>query len=416
MSATRNKRPMLTKVWAKNFHSLENVSLDLGPLTVFVGPNASGKSNIVDVLSFVADAGRDGLDAAIMKRHGIGAIRRWSAQGRPYDVEIGVCVEGLSWSLTYEFTLGGEARSEYRVKKDRLRVSGGSGGGLKAWEFEIEARDGKIVNPQPPDGLPSERWPVPDAAGLLLYSMLRGPFLFWIVPDVLQKREVVFDALVGGYQHLTDMRFYHIFPNAFRDPQKPGDPDSLGEHGENLASVVRQMRKRPSPLLLELVHALGKVVPGVTDLQANLVGGYLVVKLKHERAAGNGKGAWFDLSQESDGTLRLLALLVALFRDRAPSLIAIEEPELTIHPGALAVLADLLQEQATARSQVLITTHSPDLIDRFSPDSLRAVRLVNGATEVGPVAPHQAAAVKQRLFSTGELHRMEGLEPARPAS
>ena len=171
------------------------------------------------------------------------------------------------------------------------------------------------------------------------------------------------------------------------------------------------MIKSHSSFLPDLREALGSVVPGVTDVQVTQVSGYLVVKLRHQRTGGNGTGAWFDLSQESDGTLRLLGLLVALLQEPSPSVLAIEEPELTIHPGALANLADLLTE-ATRRAQIIITTHSPDLIDHVPLESLRAVEACDGVTTVGPVADHQKNAVKNGLFSPGDLHRMESLQQA----
>ena len=87
--------------------------------------------------------------------------------------------------------------------------------------------------------------------------------------------------------------------------------------------------------------------------------------------------------------MRLLGLLTALYQERPPSLIGIEEPELTIHPGAQAVLADVMVE-ATLRTQVLVTTHSPDLIDRLPIESLRAVQIVK------TVAPRLATCQTRR--------------------
>ena len=123
-------------------------------------------------------------------------------------------------------------------------------------------------------------------------------------------------------------------------------------------------------------------------------------------------GPWFDLSQESDGTVRLLGLLTAFYQEGPASLIGVEEPELTVHPGALAVLAEVMVE-ASYRSQVVATTHSPDLIDRLPIESLRAVEMRDGCTEVGPVSKIQTNAVLKGLFSAGELHSMEGLAPRR---
>ena len=68
MATESEPRPTITKVWAKNFRSIEHAELELDPLTVLVGPNASGKSNLLDILGFLADAARDGLENAITRR------------------------------------------------------------------------------------------------------------------------------------------------------------------------------------------------------------------------------------------------------------------------------------------------------------------------------------------------------------
>jgi predicted ATPase len=134
------------------------------------------------------------------------------------------------------------------------------------------------------------------------------------------------------------------------------------------------------------------------------------VRLLHESNRADSKGIWLDASQESDGTLRTLGLLVALYQDPTPPFVTIEEPELTIHPGALSVLADVIME-TSLRSSVLVTTHSPELLDRLPIDCIRSVDAEDGATRVGAVAEHQKTAVAKGLFSPGELHRMEGLQP-----
>ncbi len=87
---------------------------------------------------------------------------------------------------------------------------------------------------------------------------------------------------------------------------------------------------------------------------------------------------------------------------------AIEEPELMIHPGALDALSDIIIE-ASHRSQVILTTHSPDMISRFPPESLRIVELEDGETKVGPVREDRLKALNDQLFSSGDLLRIGGL-------
>jgi len=167
------------------------------------------------------------------------------------------------------------------------------------------------------------------------------------------------------------------------------------------------MEHQRSEWLPDLKSALSKIVPDIENLKVQNVGGYLAVKLFHPGPNG-AKGNWFDASQESDGTLRVLGLLAALYNNAPGTLLAIEEPEITIHPVALGVLADVITE-AGSRMQLLLTTHSPDLISRLPVKSLRAVEKLDGVTIINEIDETQRKVIEQRLFSAGDLLRLEGL-------
>jgi predicted ATPase len=115
----------------------------------------------------------------------------------------------------------------------------------------------------------------------------------------------------------------------------------------------------------------------------------------------------------SDGTLRALALLVALFqpatRDHAP-LIGIEEPEVALHPAAAGVLFDALT-RASHTTQLLVTSHSPDLLDHpgLQAAQLRVVELREGVTHIGQPNPVIKDAIQEQLYTGGELLRTNGL-------
>jgi len=123
-------------------------------------------------------------------------------------------------------------------------------------------------------------------------------------------------------------------------------------------------------------------------------------------------GRFLEAAQESDGTLRVAGILTALLQRPAPSLIAIEEPELAVHPGALGLLVDELRA-AAARSQVIITTQSSDLVDLLSIGELRVVSSTRTGASILALSGRQRAIVEEGLFSLGDLHRSEGLEADR---
>lgn len=135
---------------------------------------------------------------------------------------------------------------------------------------------------------------------------------------------------------------------------------------------------------------------------------YLVVQFRH---GANGQGKWFDAAQESDGTLRVAGILTALLQEPPLPLVGIEEPELTVHPGALPLLMDYLR-QASDPSQVLLTTHSPELLNLVAADDVRVVVRSNSGTRIGGMAEDQRDAVTHGLLRLGELMTSEGLRQA----
>jgi predicted ATPase len=370
---------MIKQLTVKNYRSLADVKIDLEPVTVLVGANGSGKSNIVDVLRFVRDALQMGLDAAVVNRHGMGTIRRWSAKGRPFDVEISLQVEAEKVRGTYQVVLGSERRGEYGIKREVCNVR-------DARDYTREAlyaaANGKWVNP------PQAMQPAIQERSLVLPLLSSVP---------------VFEDL---YHHLVGCSFYNIMPQTLSEAQKPGNDYPLEEHGGNLASTLRSLQRAPGTSFA-LLEAIRGVLPNIEDFQVSQVSGYLITRLRHSDLSTD-RDALFELSQESDGTLRLLGILTALYQNPPRTLLALEEPELTIHPGALKSLWEEIE--ATSRtSQILLTTHSPDLLDLCKAEQIRVVEKVEGVTQVGPIADDQKQMIQQRLFHPGELLRAQGL-------
>jgi predicted ATPase len=157
----------------------------------------------------------------------------------------------------------------------------------------------------------------------------------------------------------------------------------------------------------QLRTALSRVTGDVNNLRVRRAGGgYLIVEFAHRAFGDNAK--WFDAALESDGTLRVAGIVSALLQEPALTLTGIEEPELTVHAGMVPLLYDYLAEAALS-TQVIITTHSPELLDLVPIDDVRVVQRLAGTTTVSRVEEDQRRLVRNNLTTAGELLRTEGL-------
>jgi predicted ATPase len=159
-----------------------------------------------------------------------------------------------------------------------------------------------------------------------------------------------------------------------------------------------------------ITQYLKSIYPALKSIESIETGGYRSLQFYESNAV-------FHPLQISDGTLRSLAVLVALFQRGAGaenvSVIGFEEPETALHPAAAGVLFDAMRE-ASASVQVIATTHSADLLDKqeIDTDSILAVELDGGRTRIGHLDDTGRQALKQQLYTPGELMRMNYLRPA----
>ncbi|HEX5337064.1 MAG TPA: ATP-binding protein, partial [Gallionella sp.] len=184
------------------------------------------------------------------------------------------------------------------------------------------------------------------------------------------------------------------------------------ESGENWASILKALKRtsKGRQELERIKEMMQVVMPAMQDIHVKGVGGYLVPQIRIAEAGGKSEAGYdLDPSQLSDGTLRVLGILLALYQNPAPQFVAIEEPEQTVHPGLLAMLAEAFHEVAE-RTQLLITSHSPHLIEYFKPEEIRVVAQDDGETRVTKIKSAQLEAIKERLISMQELMLAEGLQ------
>lgn len=380
-------RRLLTRVKLKNYKSIAACDVSPAQLLFLVGPNGSGKSNFLDALRFVADALSFSIDHALRDRGGINEVRRRSG-GHPTHFGIRVEFSLVNSRGHYAFTVGARRRGGYEIQREECFVVEQDGSGSHSYVVER----GRVV------GSTLSSPPVAAADRLYLVN----------VSGV--------DAFRPVYDALSDTGFYNLNPDAIRDLQPPDPGDLLLRDGSNVASVLSNLEAHSPDFKTRVEEYLGKVVPGITAVSPRLIGPRETLEFRQE--VRGSKHPWrFLASNMSDGTLRAFAVLLALFQgagngDSAPRLVGIEEPEIALHPAAAGVLVDALRD-ATEHVQVLVTSHSPDLLDNHDiPDeSILAVVAEHGETKIGSLDHAGRSVLRDRLFTAGELLRTDQLRP-----
>lgn len=376
----------LTRILLRNYKSIGNCDVRLERLTYLVGTNGAGKSNFLDALHFVRDALSSSLENALNERGGLTEVRRRSS-GHPnhFGVRLEFCLPNGQPGY-YAFNIGALQGRGYEVQTEKC-VIGGKG---KGPYFHVERGSLLESSEATFPAITSDRLALVSVSGMAVFRP-------------------VFDAFGA-------MGFYNLNPKVMREPQKPQDGRMLKPVGENIVSVIGHL-ERVAPDSLGLIQEyLQTVVPMVQGVERKQMGPLETLEFRQSMAGS--KHPWrFPAQNMSDGTLRALGVLTALFqgnRDSSPSLIGIEEPETALHPAASAALRAALVK-ASERVQIIVTSHSPDLLDdrAIAPEGFLAVISEGGETRIGPLDAASKSVMRDQLFSAGELLRMNQLEPDR---
>jgi predicted ATPase len=379
----------ITRVALKNYKSVAACDVPLGPLTILVGPNGAGKSNFLDAMRFCRDALRTPLDQVFAKRYtNLQHLRHRSPAnpesfGMRFDFVLDRGQEGH-----YSFEIGPQSPRGFEVRQETCVIRD-SDGELRH-SFDLKSGAFYSMLPAP--------IPAPSANRLFLVNASGGP------------------EFLPVYELLSGMEFYTPNPEVMRNElDTTGSADILDADGENIASVLDRLSQTQEATKARIDQYLGAIVPGFQRVEAEEIKFYKLLNF-YFAAAGSPEPNEFLASAMSDGTLRALALLVALFQnagsDSRVSLIGIEEPEAGLHPAATAVLLDAFRE-ASESVQVVVTSHSTDLLDNPGgpSDAIRAVSWENGQSEILGIDNASRSVLHDRLYTAGELLRMGRLLP-----
>jgi predicted ATPase len=370
----------------KRFRSVPAERVNFSNPTFLVGKNGSGKSNVVDAFAFLSECMALPLQAVFDKRGGISIVRNRGGS-RSYPPNMGIGIE-------FDFQNGLEIKGKYAFEIKALPNYG----------FQVVREQCRVVTKK------GTAWFDRNEKGIR--STVRG-----IEPSIDSQALAL--PVVGGVRDfapvvkgLSLLRVYSIEPTQVRDLQDPDVGTNLKSNGSNLASVLQALARKNDADLKRLCEILETIVPGTTNVRPVKHGKKLSLEFTQQWGEGAEKKIKFEAFAMSDGTLRALGILGAVFQKPSPSLIAIEEPESTIHPEALGTILGVIR-MAAATTQIVVTTHSPELLDAdwIAPENLRIVTWSEGVSHVRPLGPASVKALKDHLMGAGEQLRSNALVP-----
>jgi predicted ATPase len=384
---------MFDYIKIEGFRSFKNVELEMPRLAVLIGPNGGGKSNLIDLLMLMAEAGRGELAVGINRRGGF-------------------------HNIAYGFDPSQEVRAEFHFRELRSQISNtlfvpeqrafdiryrvglrGLGVNFRIWEEQVRVK---------PADEPS--FDYGGAAKMIVNTMVNR-----------NDRETVFRSSKGGEQQVEERKSVLDIELAIfqvRDPDKYKEPWSvlqqlqgmafyrdigvgpesrvrqpslvregiqLHPDGTNLSSVLHEIQQKYPNDWNEILEVLKTSYPDFLNLTVPAGGG-----------DGNVHLRWFEHPYEklgltanllSDGTLKLLCLIAILKSPNPPPLICIDEPELGLHPDWIKLVAELLQD-AAIRTQVIVATHSPHIVAKLDPEQVIVTEKLEGETHLTQLKTH----------------------------
>jgi predicted ATPase len=334
-----------THIHLENWRNFSRIDTDLEARVLLVGPNAAGKSNLLDVFRFLHDivAVGGGLQAAVQQkpRGGVSSLRSLAARN-PSDIVIRVEVGSEDAPKEWEY----ELRLTQDGKRQRPRITR---------ESVTHRGESLLLRPLPEDSRDPER---------LTQTFLEG---------VNTNRE--FRQLA---EFFSGVRYLHIVPQLVREPDRSVGHSNDPFGGDFLEQVARTTDKTRQARLRRIRSALRFAVPQLEglELQRDERG---TPHLRGKYAHWRPRGAWQTEDHFSDGTLRLLGLLWASLDGSGPLLL--EEPELSLHPEVVRYLPQMFARiQRRGGRQIILSTHSSDLL-RDSGIGLDEVLLLTPAKE-----------------------------------
>jgi predicted ATPase len=413
----------LKRLEIRNYKSLRDVVIEPTPLTVLVGPNASGKSNFADALDFLSEVYRSNLEGAVAKKGGYENICYRHASRSVEPIRFRIVFE-MQWEPAYlepasetlifdhAFELSAESGSLaglFFVSFEEVSIFRGSKNFKPALALHVFRKLGTIEVEGTSFGMfkpsrikPRKRGSIETIIRRLSNSELSIPTL-----------ALFSDWLQVAPKALRSLRLFQLSPRACRESGVPTPNPELNRFGANLPVLLEYLRTNHHYEYLQLLELVRRVMPSLEAIETDFT---------HTKALGlflreTGFTQPWTSEDISDGTIQAIALLAVTFDPRIKVLV-IEEPENSVHPWAIRTFVEAFR-LASEQKQIILTTHSPILIDQIRPEELWVVRRPGAETLIDPVLsldPSLKDAWGQGKFTLSEYLDSGALPEAVPAA
>jgi predicted ATPase len=405
------QRAMLTRLHAKGFKSLIDLEVEFPQLTVLFGPNASGKSNILEaaqVLSLIGTSGTVSealadshplrgrpLELFAFPRQGLPGLLREPTARFSLEADLGVEAERLRYRVGVEIRPATGSLAVYEEYLARTVEQG---------EPVIHTEDDRVYL-RARHGVAQGAWQPSPAQGASQPGQptSQGTRLDHALVSDRRLGGTTHDAIDSCRRELEGWRTYYLDPRtSMRSAQPLAEVRDIGVAGSLLAPYLHRLKVEHPKLFGAVKRTLRSLVPAVEDLDVDLDErrGELNVQVRQD-------GCEFSSRIISEGTLRVLALCAIAVNPWAKGLVAFEEPENGVHPRRLELIAELLVSSATQDGrQVIVTTHSPLFcaavlgLAKAKRDKVAVlnVRRDAGGTQVGPIEFRDSLLQDQELL------------------
>lgn len=381
--------PRIENFRVRNYRVLQDVELkNLTSFTVFLGPNGSGKSTLFDVFAFLSECFSVGLRKAWDRRGRFKELRTRGKDG-PIEIEMIYREKPDASRLIYSIAISEDEEGPFIID-EKLNWGidkPGSQQSFLIWRYSTQYVIIFKWSGEQPSGRTIERL---DSREMLAVNTL-GQFAS--NPQVSALRRFI----TGWY-------LSYLTADNTRGVPEAGPQEHLSETGDNLPNVIQYLKEQHPDRLRQILHTMSQRIPRLEKVDAELVAdGRLLLQLKD---------APFErpilAKFASDGTLKMLAYLTLLYDPNPPQLIGIEEPENQLHPRLLSDLAEECR-LASARSELMVTSHSPYFVNGLHADELWVLyREEDGYTRARRAA--DMPGIKEFMEDGGQLGHlwMEG--------